>query len=125
MLLGALAAIAVGLAAVGIYGLVANSVTERTRELGIRIALGASPLQALRNAAIPGLALAAVGVAIGLALARAAARVMTTLVWGVAVGDPLTFALAAGAVLAVAIAATLAPSLRILRLNPVRALRQA
>ena len=123
-LLGSLALLALVLAAVGIYGLVANSVAERTRELGIRMALGATPMQTLRVAAAPGLILGAAGVVIGLAAARAGSRVMQSLVWGVSVGDPLTFALAAGAVLIVAIVATLTPSLRILRLNPVRALRE-
>lgn len=123
-LLGSLAALAFILAAVGIYGLVANSVAERTRELGIRMALGATPMQTLRVAAAPGLVLGVVGVLIGLAVARAGARVMQSLVWNVSVGDPMTFALAAGAILLMAIVATLTPALRILRLNPVSALRQ-
>jgi predicted permease len=123
-LLGSLAALAFILAAVGIYGLVANSVAERTRELGIRMALGATPMQTLRVAAAPGLVLGVVGVLIGLAVARAGARVMQSLVWNVSVGDPMTFALAAGAILLMASVATLTPALRILRLNPVSALRQ-
>ena len=123
-LLGSLAALALLLAAVGIYGLVANSVAERTRELGIRMALGATPMQTLRVAAAPGLVLGAAGVLIGLAVARAGSGVLQSLVWNVSVGDPMTFALAAGAVLLMAIVATLTPALRILRLNPVRALRQ-
>jgi ABC-type lipoprotein release transport system permease subunit len=110
-LLRPLAALALLLAAVGIYGLVANSVAERTRELGIRMALGATPMQTLRVAAAPGLVLGAAGV-------------LQSLVWNVSVGDPMTFALAAGAVLLMAIVATLTPALRILRLDPVRALRQ-
>jgi len=124
-LLGSLALLALLLSAVGIYGLVANSVAERTRELGIRIALGATPLQTLIVAAAPGVVLGAVGVAIGLVGARAGARVMQSLVWNVSVGDPATFALAAGVVFVVAVVATIAPSLSILRLDPVRALRQS
>ena len=125
MLLGSLALLALVLAAVGIYGLVANSVAERTRELGIRMALGATPMETLRVAAAPGLILGAAGVVVGLAAARAASRVMQSLVWGVSVRDPLTFGIAAGAVLIVAIVATPTPTFRILRLNPVRALRQS
>jgi len=124
LLLGALAGLALLLAGVGIYGLVASSVTERTRELGIRMALGATPARTFGVAALPGLILGAIGLAVGLALARAGARVMAGLVWGVAVGDPVTFALAAALVLLVVAIATFAPALRILRLNPVRALRQ-
>lgn len=123
VLLGSLAVLALLLAAVGIYGLVASSVTERTRELGIRMALGATPIRTLASAALPGLALGGLGVAIGVALARAGARTMAHLVWGVSVNDPLTFGLAAATVVATAVGATLAPSLKILRLNPVRALR--
>jgi predicted permease len=124
-LLGSLAVLALLLAAVGIYGLVANSVMERTRELSIRMALGATPRQTLQAAALPGVALGLAGVLIGVACARAGSRVMQALVWNVSVGDPLTFGLAAATVLLVAVAAALVPSLRILRLNPVRALRQA
>jgi predicted permease len=124
-LLGSLAALALLLAAVGIYGLVASSVVERTRELSIRMALGATPLQTLQAAVFPGIAIGLAGVAIGVACARAGSRVMQALVWNVSVGDPLTFGLAAATVLLVAVAAALLPSLRILRLNPVGALRQA
>jgi ABC-type antimicrobial peptide transport system permease subunit len=98
---------------------------ERTRELSIRMALGATPRQTLQAAALPGVALGLAGVLIGVACARAGSRVMQALVWNVSVGDPLTFGLAAATVLLVAVAAALVPSLRILRLNPVRALRQA
>jgi ABC-type lipoprotein release transport system permease subunit len=123
-LLGTLAGLALLLAAVGLYGLVANSVAERTRELGIRIALGARPRQAIAAAVVPGFSLAIVGVAIGLFAARLGAAVMRHLVWGVTVTDPLTFAIAAGAVLFVAAIATLVPALRIVRLNPITSLRR-
>lgn len=125
VLLGSLAALALLLSAVGLYGLVANSVAERTRELGIRIALGATPAETVRVAALPGIVFGGIGVAIGLALARASSSALQHLVWGVTVGDPLTYALAAAVVLAVAALATLVPSLRILKLNPIKALRQA
>jgi hypothetical protein len=123
VLLGSLAGLALLVAAIGIYALVSSSVAERTRELGIRMALGATPVRIFSVAARPGLAIGVTGLALGLAIARAGARVMTSLVWGVAVGDPITFALAGGVVLLVVVSATSAPALRIVRLNPVRALR--
>jgi ABC-type antimicrobial peptide transport system permease subunit len=124
VLLGALAGLALLLAAVGLYGLVANSVAERRRELGIRIALGSSSARAVVVAALPGVALSVLGVAIGLMVARATVPVLRHMVWGVSTSDPLTFVLAAGLVLAVATIAALVPALRIVRLNPIKALRQ-
>jgi putative ABC transport system permease protein len=123
LLLGTLAGLALVLAAVGLYGLVANAVAERRRELGIRIALGASSRQAVITAAVPGFALAVAGVAIGGIAARAGATTLRHLVWGVSVADPLTFAAAIGTVLGVAAIAALVPALRIVRLNPIKALR--
>lgn len=122
-LLGTLATLALLLAAIGLYGLVANSVAERTRELGIRLALGASSSQAIWTAAVPGCALAAGGIVIGLVLARAAASVLQHMVWGVSVSDPVTFVVAATVVLAVALFAAFVPALQVVRLNPIRALR--
>jgi predicted permease len=124
-ILGALAGLALLLAAVGLYGVVAGQVAERTRELGIRLALGAPPSRVVAIAAWPGAALAAIGVVIGLAAARAGATTLGHLVWGVGVGDPLTFTVAGGLVLGVAVVAALVPSLRLARLNPITALRQA
>jgi predicted permease len=123
-LLGSLSVLALVLAAVGIYGLTASGVTERTRELGIRIALGATPMQTVRAAGLPAVWLAAVGIAIGLILARGGAGLMRRLVFGVAVTDPATFLLAGGLVLIAVSVASLVPSLRILRLNVVTALRR-
>ena len=91
VLLGALAGLALLLAAVGIYGLIANSVAERTRELGIRLALGATVAQAMRAVALPGVALALAGVLAGSVLAGFATQLLRHLVWGVRPGDPLTF----------------------------------
>jgi len=124
LLLGALAGLALVLAAVGLYGLVANTVAERRRELGIRLALGATTGQAIVAAAAPGLLLALVGVAIGALAARLGATTLRHLVWGISVADPLTFVVSATAVFVVAAVAVFAPALRIVRLNPIRALRQ-
>jgi ABC-type antimicrobial peptide transport system permease subunit len=125
MLLGSLAILALVLAAVGLYGLVANSVAERTRELGIRMALGATASRASMAAAAPGITLAVVGIAIGLVAARAAATTLRHFLWGVTVSDPVTFAAAAGIIFVVASIAAIVPALRIVRLNPIKALRQS
>jgi len=122
-LLGTLAGLALLLAAVGLYGLVASSVAERTRELGIRLALGATSRQAIAAAAMPGLVLAGVGVVVGGVAARLTVSTLRHLVWGVSVADPLTFIAAIATVLGVALIATLVPALRIARLNPIKAPR--
>jgi len=123
-LLGALAGLAMLLAAVGIYGLIASSVAERTRELGIRLALGATVPQAMRAVALPGVVLALAGVAAGSVLAGFASRILGHVVWGVRPGDPLTFVAVGVGLLAVAAAASFLPALRVTRLNPAETLRQ-
>jgi len=123
-LLAALAALALLLAAVGIYGLIANSVAERTRELGIRLALGATVAQAVRAIALPGVALALAGVMTGSVAAAFAARFLRHLIWGVEPGDPLTFGAVGLGLLGVAAAASFLPALRVARLNPSVTLRQ-
>lgn len=124
ILLGSLAALALLLAAVGLYGLVAGSVAERTREIGIRVALGATANRAVAAAAAPAVVLTVAGIGIGLVVARAAAGVLQHIVWGVAATDPLTFAFAAGAVVLAAAIATIVPAVRAVKLNPIRSLRQ-
>jgi predicted permease len=123
-LLGSLAGLALLLSAVGIYGLIANSVAERTRELGIRLAMGATVAQAMRAVALPGVALAAAGVGAGCMLAAFASRLLRHLVWGVRPGDPLTFGAVGLVLLGVAALASLLPALRVLRLNPAETRRQ-
>ncbi|HEY6210954.1 MAG TPA: ABC transporter permease [Vicinamibacterales bacterium] len=125
LLSGSLALLAVLLAAIGLYGLVANSVAERRRELGIRMALGATAARASVAAATPGITLAAIGIVIGLAAARGVSTLLRHFLWGVTVGDPVTFASAAGIVFAIAVVAVVVPALRIVRLNPIRALRSS
>ena len=123
VLLGTLAGLALLLAAIGIYGLIANSVAERTRELGIRMALGASVAQAIRAVCASGLSLTLAGLLIGCVLAVAAARVLRTLLWGVTATDMLTFAGACGALFLVAALASFLPGLRVARIDPAQSLR--
>ena len=122
LLLG-LAGVAVLLCAIGIHGLIATSVTERTREMGIRMALGATVGQALRTLAMPGIVLAGAGTAVGLVLASASADLIRHFVWGVSAKDPLTFAAVGATLLTVAVGASLVPALRIFRLDPATTLR--
>ncbi len=124
-LLAGLAAAAVLLAAVGIHGLIASSVSERTREMGIRLALGESVSQAVRTLVLPGVALALGGTAVGVVGAVGFARLLRSLIWGVTATDPLTFAAVAGLLLLVATIASVVPALKILRLDPARALRES
>ena len=123
-LLSALAAVAVILGSVGIHGLIATSVTERTREIGIRLALGATRRRAVRTLALPGVVLAAVGVGIGVVAARAIAGTLRAFVWGVSETDPATFAGVSALILLVALAASVFPALRVLRVDPAITLRQ-
>jgi predicted permease len=122
-LLLALAAAAVVVSAIGIHGLIATSVTERTREVGVRVALGATAGQALRTLAMPGIGLAALGTAAGLVLAFWSSRLLQQFVWGISVADPITFGAVALLLFAVASAASFLPALRILRIDPAIALR--
>jgi len=123
-LLASLSGLALLLAVVGIYGLMSQSVIERKRELGIRLALGASRLRAIRNASTPGIALALAGVAAGCVLAGLSARVMQHLIWGVSTTDPVTYATVGLGLLLIAMVASLVPALRIARLNPADTLRE-
>lgn len=123
VLLASMAGAAVFLAALGIHGLVAASVNERTREIGIRVALGATPAGTLRAVAVPGMVLAAIGAVLGCLGAAGATRVMSSMLFGVSAVDPLTFAAVVVLLLAVAAVASLVPAMRILRLDPATSLR--
>lgn len=123
LLISAFASIAMVLAAVGVFGLISYSVTQRTREIGIRIALGASPRQVLEPMVREGLTLAGIGVGIGLVGALLLGRVIGSFLYGVAPRDPLTFAVAGSLLLSVALLATYLPARRALRVDPIAALR--
>jgi predicted permease len=122
-LLAGLAAVAVLLAAIGIHGLIATAVSERTREIGIRMALGATMARVMRTVAMPGVVLSAIGVAAGLAASYGTARLIRSFLWGISANDPLTFGLVAAVLLGVAAAASTMPALRLLRLDPAATLR--
>jgi putative ABC transport system permease protein len=122
-LIGIFALLALILAAVGVYGLISYTVTQRTREIGIRVALGAAPNQVLLTVVRQGLVLALVGIAIGLAGALAASRALSAFLFGVGATDPLTFGAVALLLLGVALLASYVPSRRALKVDPIIALR--
>jgi putative ABC transport system permease protein len=123
MLLLVFALLALALSAIGIYGVLSYVVSRRTREIGIRVAIGAGRLQVLRMVLAQGITLTLTGVVIGISLAVWASTLMRGMLHGVKPGDPLTFA-AVGAVLTgVAILASLVPALRATRVDPVVALK--
>jgi ABC-type antimicrobial peptide transport system permease subunit len=123
ILLGAFAVLALGLATIGIYGVIAYVVGQRTQEIGIRMALGAQRRDVLGLILWQGTRLALGGVAIGTAAAFALTRLMSRLLYGVAATDPLTFALLAAILTLVAVAACYLPARRATRVDPVAALR--
>jgi predicted permease len=123
LLMGSMAGLALLLAAIGIYGLVAQSVVERTRELGIRMAMGATAAEAVALMTRPGVGLAAAGCALGCLLAWGAMRFVQHLLWGVSTTGAATFAGVAALFLVVAAIASVLPAWRITRLNPANTLR--
>jgi len=123
ILLGIFAAVALTLAAVGLYGVISYSASQRTHEIGIRMALGASRSEVLRLVMLDGLRLTALGLAFGLAGALVLARLMSSLLYGVAPRDPATLAGVAILLAAVALLASYIPARRAMRVDPMTALR--
>jgi ABC-type antimicrobial peptide transport system permease subunit len=123
MVLGAFGALALLLAAVGLYGVIAYSVSRRTREVGIRVALGAERWQVVRMILGQGARLGAAGVALGALGAAATAQVLGSFLYGVSGLDPAAYAVAIGVLLLVVLFANLVPALSAARIDPVRALR--
>jgi putative ABC transport system permease protein len=115
--------LALTLAAVGVYGVMALVVSERTQEMGIRLALGAPPVQVLALVVRQGLTLAAVGIVVGSAASMALTPMMTRLLYGVGLFDPVTLAGVPALLLVVALIACVIPARRAMRVDPVTALR--
>jgi putative ABC transport system permease protein len=122
-LFGAFGVVALALAAIGVYGLLAYSVVQRTREIGLRLAIGADRRQVRRLVVGRGMRLTAAGVAIGAVVALPATRALDALLFGVSPADPLTFAVVALLLLGVAWVACAVPARRATRIDPMAALR--
>jgi predicted permease len=123
MLLSIFGGLALVLASVGIYGVIAFAVTQRTREIGVRMALGARPADVLRMVLKEGLKLVAVGVMLGIGAALMLTRLLEDMVYGVKVRDPLIFALVNLLLVVVSLAACYVPARRATRVDPLEALR--
>jgi putative ABC transport system permease protein len=123
LLVGVFALVALILVAVGLYGVTSYAVAQRTRELGIRLALGAQPGDVLRAVLGQGARLAAAGLAIGIVVSLALTRVMATLLFGVGARDPMTFVGVGGLLALVSVVACYIPARRAMRVDPVVALR--
>jgi hypothetical protein len=111
------------LAVIGVFGVISHAVARRTREIGVRIAVGASSGRILRMVVLDGLRLIAGGLVLGLLGSAAAARVLQRLIWKVSPFDPLSFAAVAAVLVLVGLQACLWPALRAARVDPIRALR--
>jgi ABC-type antimicrobial peptide transport system permease subunit len=124
LLMGVLGAVALLLAAMGIYGVISYLVAQRTREMGIRLALGAQRRDLLKLVLGQGLTLTMIGVGAGLALSLALTRFLTSMLFGVSAADPITFATIALLLAAVAVMASFLPARRAMGVAPITALRQ-
>ena len=123
VLLGVFAAVGLGLAVIGIYGVIAYSVAQRTREIGIRVALGARPAQVIALVVKQSAMLTGVGIALGLSGAAMMSRYLEGLLFGVTPLDPATFAAAAALFALVALVAAYGPTRRATGVDPLVALR--
>jgi putative ABC transport system permease protein len=122
-LISAFAGLAVVLAALGLYGVVAYSVSQRTAELGIRAALGAEPGSILKLVLFRAVGLAATGLGIGMAVTLAGSRMISRFLFGVSAADPITLAGTCIIILLVALTASLVPAFRAAKVDPAIALR--
>jgi ABC-type antimicrobial peptide transport system permease subunit len=123
LLAGVFGVLALGLAAIGVYGVMSLIVSERTREVGVRLALGAKPSQLLRMIVGQATTLGAVGVAIGVLVALPTALLLRGQLYGIASIDPVTFAIVPAVLLVISALAALVPARKAMRVDPVVALR--
>jgi ABC-type antimicrobial peptide transport system permease subunit len=123
LLCGAFGLLAMLLAALGLYGLIAWSVAQRTQEIGIRMALGAQRLSVVKMVVFEGLRLAGAGLVIGLCCALAVSRALQSQLYGVGAADPLTYAAMAALIAGVAALASLLPARRAASIAPLAALK--
>jgi putative ABC transport system permease protein len=123
ILLGVFAVCALIIAAIGIYGVLAYSVAQRTQEIGLRMALGAANAHVLRLIVREGMMVGAIGIGVGIVGALAISRVLTSLVFETPVRDPLTFVIAAASLALVALLACVLPARKASRVDPIVALR--
>jgi putative ABC transport system permease protein len=123
MLIGGFACVALLLSAIGIYGVIAYTVVQRTNEIGIRMALGAQRGVVLKQVVGDGAVLALAGVAIGCVCALPASRTLAGLLFSTSATDPMTFAVVIILLIAVAVVASLVPAVRATRIDPIAALR--
>ena len=123
-MLGGMGVLGLALALVGTYGLMSYSVNQQSREIGIRMALGAQAVEVMALVMKKGMVLIGSGIAIGIVLALGATRLLESLLFGVSTTDPVTFVAVPVLLIAVGLLANYLPARRALRVNPVSALRQ-